>query len=53
MTCTFFIPSLCLNWALKVRHGIPVLSLLMQDDQLAHLYIIGFLEYNKRLEYTV
>jgi hypothetical protein len=27
----------------------PVLSLLMQDDQLAHLYITGFIEY-KRLK---
>ncbi len=27
----------------------PVLSLLMQDDQHAHLYIKGFIEYNKGL----
>jgi hypothetical protein len=26
-------------------HRIPILSLLMQDDRLAHLYITGFIEY--------
>jgi hypothetical protein len=31
----------------------PVLSLLMQDDQLAHLYITGFIEYNKGLKSTL
>jgi hypothetical protein len=31
----------------------PILSLLMKGDQLAHLYITGFKEYNKGLTSTL
>jgi hypothetical protein len=33
--------------------GFPILNLLVQDDQLAHLYITGFIEYNKGLKSTL
>ena len=27
----------CHNWSLKIRHGVAILSFLMEDDQLADL----------------